>query len=63
LEDTNFGHNVWVPIDEAIKNESAEFDSLNGIRIALNAIKNGKINKLTFFFEENIQSDTIGGNK
>ena len=55
--DTEFGHNMWVSIDEAIKNESVEFDSLNGIRIALKAIRDGSIQTLPFFFEENIQSD------
>jgi hypothetical protein len=57
--DTDFGHNMWVPIDEAIKNESAEFDSIKSINVVLKAIKNGKIKTLPFFFEENIQSDTI----
>lgn len=57
--DTDFGHNMWVPIDEAIKNESAEFDSIKSINVVLKAIKNGKIETLPFFFEENIQSDTI----
>ncbi len=59
IPDTDFGHNMWVSIDEAIKNESVEFDSLNGIRIALRAIKDGSISTLPFFFEENIQSDSV----
>jgi hypothetical protein len=59
IEDTEFGHNMWVPIDQAIKNESAVFDSLPSINIALKAIKAKKIKKLPFFFEENIQSDLI----
>lgn len=59
IEDTEFGHNMWVPIDQAIKNESATFDSLPSINIALKAIKAKKIKSLPFFFEENIQSDLI----
>jgi 8-oxo-dGTP pyrophosphatase MutT (NUDIX family) len=59
LEDTDFGHNMWVPIDEAIKNESVEFDSLKGVVHVLKAIKAGKIKTMPFYFEENIQSDLI----
>ena len=58
IADSDFGHNMWVPIDEAIKNESAEFDSIRSINIVLKAIKNKKIKKLPFFFKEEIQSDT-----
>ena len=57
--DTAFGHNMWVPIDEAIKNESSEFDFIESIGIVLKAIKRKKINTLPFFFEQNIQSDSI----
>ncbi len=55
--DTNFGHNMWVSIDQAIKNESADFDSISTIVTILKAIKNKKIKKLPFVFKENIQSD------
>jgi hypothetical protein len=55
--DSGFGHNIWVPIDQAIKNESADFDSIKGISTVLKAIKNGAIKKLPFFFDEQIQSD------
>lgn len=55
--ESGFGHNLWVPIDKAIKNESAEFDSIKGINNVLKAIKSKKISKLPFFFEETIQSD------
>ncbi len=57
IPDTNFGHNMWVSIDEAIKNESAEFDSIKSINIVLKAIKDGTIKDLQFFFNEEIQSD------
>ncbi len=57
LIDTQFGENKWVDIDEAIKNESAEYDSIPSIKKALEAVKAGTILKIPFFFEENIQSD------
>ena len=59
LIDTNFGKNMWVPINTAIKNESAKFDSLQCLPKILKAIKEGKIKNLPFIFEENIQCDTI----
>lgn len=59
IEDTDFGHNMWVPIDEAIENESAEFDSIRSINIALRAIKDGTIGTIPFFFKEEIQSDSV----
>ncbi len=59
LEDTEFGHNMWLPIDDAIKNESVEFDSIKSIVTVLKAIKDKSINRLPFFFEETIQSDSV----
>ncbi len=56
---TDFGHNIWVPISEAIKNESTPFDSIKSIVTVLKAIKNGKIKTLPFFFEETTQSDEV----
>lgn len=61
LVDTEFGQNLWVPLNQAIKNESADFDSIKSINIVLKAIKNGKIKSLPFFFKEEIQSDQIVG--
>jgi len=55
--DTVFGHNMWVPLDQAIKNESINFDSIKGIVTVLKAIKSKSIKKLPFFFEEEIQND------
>ncbi len=55
LTDTEFGKNMWVPIDQAIQNESAEFDSLKAIAKVLIAIRNGKIDSLPFFYEEDEQ--------
>lgn len=59
IEDSNFGHNMWVSIDEAIKNESDPFDSIKNITTVLKAIKNGTVNKLPFFFEEVVKSDLV----
>src|SRR5574343_24559 len=59
ISDTDFGHNMWVSIDDAIKNESAEFDSIKSINIVLKAIKDGKIVQLPFFFNDGIQSDNL----
>ena len=54
--DTEFGHNFWTPIEKAIKNELSEYDSLIKVVDVLKAIKAGKINKLPFFYEEDIQT-------
>ncbi len=59
LINTDFGDNLWVPIDQAIKNESDPYDSIAGITTVLKAIKSKKINKLPFFYTEEIKSDLI----
>ena len=53
--DTEFGKNLWVPIDEAIHNDSADFDSITMIAYVLKAIKAGSITKLPFFYKEDFQ--------
>jgi 8-oxo-dGTP pyrophosphatase MutT (NUDIX family) len=63
LVDSDFGHNMWVSINQAIKSESGEFDSIRSINIVLKAIKNNKIKNLPIFFKEEIQSDNIENNK
>lgn len=55
LVDSQFGHNMWVPIDQAIINESDPQDSIKGIRVVLEAIRDKKIKKLPYFFTEEIQ--------
>jgi ADP-ribose pyrophosphatase YjhB (NUDIX family) len=50
--ETEFGENFWVDIDEAIENDSAEFDSIQAIVKVLNAIKVGSIDTLPFFYQE-----------
>lgn len=54
LIDTDFGHNMWVPIDQAIINEIDPKDSIKAIRIALEAIRDKKIKKLGYYFTEEI---------
>lgn len=56
---TEFGHNMWVPIDVAIENESAVFDSLISVNKVLRAVKTGKIKSLSFFYEEDVQSEGL----
>ncbi|MES2314341.1 MAG: NUDIX domain-containing protein [Patescibacteria group bacterium] len=59
LEDTEYGHNMWVDIDEAIKNESAEFDSIVSLKKVLQAVKDGSILKMPFFYDEDTQSGEL----
>ena len=59
LEDSEYGHNMWVDIDEAIKNDSAEFDSIKSLPKVLKAIKDGTIFKLPFFYDEDTQSGEL----
>jgi 8-oxo-dGTP pyrophosphatase MutT (NUDIX family) len=56
LTQTTFGYNKWVPIDQAILNESAEFDSIPSIAAVLRAIRDGTIHTMPMFFEESIQN-------
>ncbi len=56
LADTEFGHNMWVSIDEAIKNDSGEFDSIWNIVPVLKAIRDGEIKDFPYFYDEVIQS-------
>ena len=55
IRDTEFGHNMWVGVEEAIKNESAEFDSIKKIKDVLAAIRDKKVARLPFFYSEDIQ--------
>ncbi|MSR71120.1 MAG: NUDIX domain-containing protein [Candidatus Taylorbacteria bacterium] len=57
IVNTEFGDNMWVSIDEAIKNESIEFDSIKTIVDILKLIKNGKIDKAPFIYNEIVQRD------
>lgn len=54
LIDTEFGQNMWVPIEQAIINESDPKDSIKAIRIALEAIRDKKIKRLKYYFTEEI---------
>ena len=59
IEDTEYGHNLWNDIDVAIENERAEFDFLRKIPDILIAIRDKKIAKLPFFYDEHEQRDDI----
>jgi ADP-ribose pyrophosphatase YjhB (NUDIX family) len=54
--DSEYGHNMWVPIDDAIKNESLEFDSIKKLPDVFKSVKDGSIFTMPFFYEEDIQS-------
>ena len=56
---TSFGEHKWVSLVQAIKNESAPFDSLSGIATVLRSLENGTLNTLPFFFTESVQDDTF----
>ena len=55
LQNSDYGENMWVSIDEAIKNESAKFDSIISLPKVLRAVKKGALNKMPFFYEEDTQ--------
>jgi len=55
LQDTEFGANIWVPVDQALKNDAISYDSIESISKVLKAIKNGTIKDLPFFYNETIQ--------
>jgi ADP-ribose pyrophosphatase YjhB (NUDIX family) len=55
LVNTEYGDNAWVSIDEAIKNEYAQFDSIACLPKVLRTIKKGTISQVSFFYEEDTQ--------
>jgi len=55
LSDTEYGENMWVSIDEAIKNESAQFDSIISIPKVLRILKKGTLSQMPFFYQEDTQ--------
>lgn len=57
LLDTEYGHNFWAPIDEALQNEQNPHDSIAAITIVLEAIKSGAIDALPFFYQETTQHE------
>lgn len=52
---TDYGENMWVDIDQAILNESDEFDSIKMLTPVLKAIKNGTIGDLPFLYDEDVK--------
>ncbi len=59
IEDSEYGHNMWVDIDKAILNDYGQFDSIKKLPDVLCAIKGGTIFKLPFFYDEDIQSGEL----
>ncbi len=55
LSDTDYGHNFWTSIDDAIANESNPHDSITSIRTVLGALKAGTITTLPLFYIESTQ--------
>jgi 8-oxo-dGTP pyrophosphatase MutT (NUDIX family) len=56
IENSAYGQNLWVPIREAIKNESAPFDSIVSLKKILTAIEKKSLHKLPPFFIETTQT-------
>jgi 8-oxo-dGTP pyrophosphatase MutT (NUDIX family) len=57
VEETEYGQNMWVPIDQAIRNDDRGFDSIAAILKVLKAIKNGTVDSLSQFYTEEIKTD------
>jgi hypothetical protein len=55
IVESGYGKNLWVPIADAIKNESGDFDTIKKIPDVLKAIRDGSISALPFFYEEDTQ--------
>lgn len=53
--DTEYGHNLWVPIEQAIQHETDPFDSITSIVTVLEAVRDGTISSLPMFFNETEQ--------
>ncbi len=54
---TEYGENFWVTIDQAIKNATRPFDNIVSIITCLEAIRDSKLDALSFFYEETTQQD------
>jgi ADP-ribose pyrophosphatase YjhB (NUDIX family) len=55
IAESDFGLNFWVPIEDAIKNDSGDFDTIKKIPDVLRTVHDGSIAKLPFFYEEDTQ--------
>ena len=51
---TEFGENMWVPIDQAIINDSRPHDSIESLPKVLRAIRDNNLDSLIGFYNENI---------
>ncbi|MES2437235.1 MAG: NUDIX hydrolase [Patescibacteria group bacterium] len=58
LTNTEFGENMWLSIDESLKHQlSDSYDCIDSITKVLEAIKDGSIKTLPFFYTEVIKTD------
>ena len=55
--ETEFGRNFWVPIDEAIQNDTREYDSIAAIPKVLRALQNGVLHTMPLFYDETTQRE------
>ncbi len=55
IEESDYGKNLWVPIADAIKNESGDFDTIRKIPDVLRAVRDGSITELPFSHNEDTQ--------
>lgn len=55
--ETEFGYNYWEGIDQAIRNDSRPFDSIQAIPKVLAAVKDGTIRTMPLFFNETTQKE------
>lgn len=51
---TEFGENFWVPIDQAITNDSRIDDSVESIATVLTAIRDGELEQIIGFYHEQL---------
>ncbi len=57
ISETEFGKNMWVPIDQAIKNESGDFDTIQSLKEILKCLKQNRLDKKPFFYKETVQQE------
>jgi 8-oxo-dGTP pyrophosphatase MutT (NUDIX family) len=55
LEETKYGKNMWLSIDQSIKNASGDFDTIPLVKKILKLIKSGKLKQLPFTYQETAQ--------
>jgi ADP-ribose pyrophosphatase YjhB (NUDIX family) len=56
-DETEFGRNFWVSIDDAINNDARSYDSIAAIPKVLRSLKEGSLESLPLFYDETIQRE------